>query len=339
MGYPAMQVPAVFARLGLACCTALGFGWGTAHAAPLTPLRFVYDWPVPDFGMVPVAVGVSNGFYEKHGLKLSILFPPDAQTTARMLATDRADVGFEPTTDIIFAANQGVPVVAIANFVQHNTWCLIGRPGEPIDMSALKGKSIGIFTDSWTKVMMGFVVQKAGIGEADVRQIIVQDDDIPLLLSKKLDIATNVAAYGIAEIQDNIHQQPTLACGDTIGVPDIPVWSYTGSPAWLSKNATTAQAFLAATAEATAWSTQHPEEAAKIFQKAYPASGTSGYAVIGWKETLPGLAKDGQYFTQTDKQWTDLAAAIKGIHQIPDAKPASTYYTNAYIPADLPKAP
>jgi ABC-type nitrate/sulfonate/bicarbonate transport system substrate-binding protein len=329
----------LFFCLSVAVVALAGFTRGSAEAAAPSTLRFVYDWPVPDFGMVPVAVGMQKGFYEKHGLKVEALFPPDAQTTARMLATDKADIGFEATTDLIFAANQGVPVISIANFVQHNTWCLIGRPGEPVEISALRGKSIGIFTDSWTRVMMGFVLRKAGLSENDVHQIIVQDDDIPLLLSKKLDIATNVASYGVAEIQDNIHKQPTLACGDDIGVPNIPVWSYTASPAWLEKNADAARAFLAATAEATVWSTQHPEEAAQLFQKAYPASGSSNYAVIGWKETLSGLAGSQGYFVQSDKQWTDLAEAIKGIGQIPEVKPATTYYSNAFIPADLPKPP
>ena len=115
-----------------------------------------------DFDMVPIVVGQQEGFYEKHGLTVSVVFPPDATTTARMLATSRGDIGFEATTDLVFAANQGVPVVAIANFTQSNSWCLIGRPGEPVDITKLKGKSIGIFTDSWTKAMMGFVHQEGG---------------------------------------------------------------------------------------------------------------------------------------------------------------------------------
>ena len=218
-----------------------------AKAATLTPVRFVYDWPVADFDMVPIVVGQQEGFYAKHGLKVDVLFPPDAQTTARMLATQRADIGFEATTDLVFAANQGVPVVAIANFTQSNSWCLIGRPGEPIDVTKLKGKSIGIFTDSWTKAMMGFVLKKANLQDTDVQQIIATDDDIPMLLTKKIDIATNAAAYGLAEIEDGAHETPTMACNDAIGVPNIPVWAFTASPDWLKANGATAKAWLAAT--------------------------------------------------------------------------------------------
>jgi ABC-type nitrate/sulfonate/bicarbonate transport system substrate-binding protein len=315
-----------------ALAAALLAGAVPARAADLTTVRFVYDWPVADFDMVPIVVGQQMGFYAKHGLQVTVLFPPDAQTTARMLATGRADIGFEATTDLVFAANQGVPVVAIANFTQSNSWCLIGRPGEPVDITKLKGKSIGIFTDSWTKAMMGFVLKKAGLQDTDVQQIIATDDDIPMLLDKKIDIATNAAAYGLAEIVDGAHEQPTMACNDAIGVPDIPVWSFTAAPAWLKANGATAKTWLAATSDAIDWSIKHPKEAAVLFTKAYPAAGSTNYNVIGWTYTAALMKGPDGYYKQSDSQWTVLAQALKDIGQIPAVKTPSTYYTNAYLP-------
>jgi ABC-type nitrate/sulfonate/bicarbonate transport system substrate-binding protein len=302
------------------------------NAASPTTVRFVYDWPVADFDMVPIVVGQKMGFYAKHGLNVDVLFPPDAQTTARMLATGRADIGFEATTDLVFAGNQGVPVIAIANFTQSNSWCLIGRPGEPVDISKLKGKSIGIFTDSWTKAMMGFVLNKANLKDTDVQQIIATDDDIPMLLTKKIDFATNAAAYGLAEIVDGAHEQPTMACNDAIGVPNIPVWAFTASPAWLEANGDTAKAWLAATSDAIDWSIAHPEAAATLFTKAYPPSGSNNYNVIGWDYTAKLMKGPEGYFKQSDQQWQVLAQSLKAIGQIPEVKTPSTYYTNAYLP-------
>ncbi len=315
-----------------ACAAALMGAAAPAQAADLTPVRFVYDWPVADFDMVPIVVGQKMGFYAKHGLQVTVLFPPDAQTTARMLATGRADIGFEATTDLVFAANQGVPVVAIANFTQSNSWCLIGRPGEPVDITKLKGKSIGIFTDSWTKAMMGFVLKKAALQDTDVQQIIATDDDIPMLLDKKIDIATNAAAYGLAEIVDGAHVQPTMACNDAIGVPNIPVWSFTAAPSWLKANGATAKAWLAGTSDAIDWSVAHPKEAAAIFTKAYPSAGSNNYNLIGWTYTAALMKGPDGYYKQSDTQWTVLAQSLKDIGQIPEVKAPSTYYTNAYLP-------
>ena len=303
-----------------------------ALGSDLTTIRFVFDWPVAEFQMVPFVVGQEKGFYRNHGLKVDLLFPPDAQTTVRMVATARADIGFEATTDLIFAANQGVPVLAIANFTQSNSWCLIGRPGEPIDLAVLKGKSIGNFADSWSKAMMGFVLKKAKLQERDVQLIIAQDDDLPLLLTKKIDIATNDAASAMAAIVSSTKKQPTLACNESIGVPNIPVWALTASQAWLKSNGPTAKAWLAATSEAIDWSVAHPEEAAGIFSKTFPGTGGVNFNVIGWTYTAGLMKGPSGYFKQTDSQWTSLAQALKDLGQIPTVKPPSAYYSNAYLP-------
>jgi NitT/TauT family transport system substrate-binding protein len=323
-----------FQRLAAASAlvTAALLGHASAQAADATTVHFVYDWPVADFALLPIAVGRDMGFYAKHGLQVEILFPPDPQTTARMLATGRADIGFEGTTDVIFAANQGIPIVAIANFTQSNSWCLIGRPGETIDIAHLKGKSIGTFTDSWTRAMMGFVLKKANLQEGDVRQIITQNNDIALLLAKRIDIATNVAAFGIAEVLEVAHAQPALACSADIGVPDIPVWVYSASPTWLKANGAVAKAWLAGTSDAIDWAVAHPGDAAQIFTKAYPAAGSLKYNTIGWSNLATLMKGRDGYFRQRDAQWTVLAAALRDIGQIQTPKAASAYYTNDYLP-------
>jgi len=311
--------------------------WGPLAVTPslaedLTTVRFVFDWSVADFAIVPLVVGQQMGFYKNHGLKVEVLFPPDAQTTARMLATDRGDIGFEGATDLVFAANYGIPIISIANFTQTNSWCLIARPGERIDLTELKGKAVGSFTDSWSKAMMSFVLKKANLHDGDVRQIITQEDDLPLLLTRKIDIATNGAAYGTASIMDALHLPPALACNDAIGVPNIPVWALTASLSWLKFHGATAKAWLAATSEAIDWSIAHPTEAASLFTQAYPSSGSNNYNIIGWNFTTKLMNGPAGYFRQTDAQWTVLPNAIKNLGQISAVKPPSSYYTNAYLP-------
>ena len=41
----------------------------------------------------------------------------------------------------------------------------------------------------------------------------------------------------------------------------------------------------------------------------------------------------GQYFTQTDEQWTTLGEALKGIGELDTVADPSAYYTNEYLPA------
>jgi putative hydroxymethylpyrimidine transport system substrate-binding protein len=321
----------IVASLLLLCASA------NAHAdisnPALTPVRLVYFWPVQGFLLIPIVVAQKHGTYARHGLSVSIELPPDAQTTARMLAVGQADIAMEPRTDVIFAADIDLPLISIANYDQHNSWCVVGRPGEPIDLKSLRGKKIGIFTDSWTAVMMRMLFDQTGISDPrEVEQIITQFEDMPLLLSGRLDLATNTAPFAIAESVTGTGKRPNLACADRTGIADIPVWSFTATPGWLKLHGTEAREWLAATIEALDWSVAHPAEAAKIFAKAYPLVDSPLYDDVGWAATLPYLGDPAQFLRQSEASWAQLAAGMQRIGLISKVMPLSTYYTNAFLP-------
>jgi len=304
-----------------------------AHGADLKPVRLVYFWPVQGFLLIPIVVGQKHGIYAKHGLEVSIELPPDAQTTARMLAVGEADIAMEPRTDVVFAANIELPLISIANYDQHNSWCVVGRPGEPIDLASLRGKRVGIFTDSWTAVMMRMLFDRTGISNPDdVEQIITQFEDMPLLLAGRLDLATNTAPFAVAESVVGTGKLPNLACRDRTGIPDIPVWSFTATPGWLKTHASEARAWLAATLEALDWSVAHPAEAAKLFAATYPLVDSPLYDDVGWAATLPYLGVPGDHLRQTDASWAQLAAGMQRIGLITQVKPLATYFTNEFLP-------
>ncbi len=321
-----LRVP-VFGALAMAA----GLGLVPGHAADLTPVRFVFDWSSADFEMIPTVIGQSKGFYEAEGLKVDVILPPDSQTTGRLLAVGQAEIGYEATTDVVFGAAQGIPIISVGVYSQSNNWGLFGRPGEPVSLDNLKGKSIAIFTDSWTKAMMPFVLKAAHLSEGDVKLIIAEDSDTPLLLAGKIDIATNTSNYIIPSVQEALHKDPTMLIGPASGVPDVPIWAYTASTDYLAKHGDVARKWMRATVKATAWAVEHPDEAADIFTKAYPDSGSLEYNKVGWKATVPLLKGPQGYMMQTDQHWLPIATALKDTDQIPAVLPASKYYTNELL--------
>ena len=318
---------AAFAAIGVL----IGAAGAPVVAADLQTVRFVFDWTSADFEMIPTVIGQQKGFYEAEGLKVEVILPPDSQTTARLLAAGQAEIGFEATTDVVFGAAQGVPITSIGIYSQSNNWGLFGRPGEPVTLDNLKGKSIAIFTDSWTKAMMPFVLKAAKLTENDVKLIIASDSDTPLLLAGKVDIATNTSNYIIPSVQAEIHKDPTMLVGKDAGVPDVPVWTYTASTDYLAKHGDVAKKWMAATIKATEWATEHPDEAVQIFIKAYPDSGSLEYNTLGWKALVPLMKGPHGFMTQTDDHWLPLAQALKDTDQIPAVLAASKYYTNELL--------
>ena len=94
-------------------------GTQQSSAQPKT-IRVVFDWPGIDFEAVPLTVGNARGFYKKAGLNVQIVIPPSTSTTVKMIAAGKGDIGFDTTTDVVFAQAAGIDVKSIANYSQDN---------------------------------------------------------------------------------------------------------------------------------------------------------------------------------------------------------------------------
>src|SRR5579884_3212568 len=282
-------------------------------AAKLTTLRVVFDWPGIDFEAIPLAAGNAEGFYKKVGLNVQVVIPPTTSTTVKMLAVGRGDLAFDTTTDVVFAQAAGIDVKSIA-------------------LKSLKGKSIGIFTDSWTKAMMPYVLRAAGVTAGEVKQPIFTSDDIAPMLAGKIDLATNTVNYAIAQVQSATGKRPSVLLATKFGAPNVPIWVYTAMSSWLAKHGAEARAFLAATKKAFAWSIAHPAAAVDDYLAAYPKiGGTRKYALAGWQATIPALGKTSSLLVQRASEWSAVARALKSVNLLSKPLPPSSYFTNAYL--------
>lgn len=316
--------------------TVVTAAWGSSTRSTstrgLTTVRVVFDWPGIDFEAVPLTVGNARGFYKKAGLNVQIVIPPSTSTTVQMIAAGKGDIGFDTTTDVVFGQAAGIDVKSIANYSQNNNWGLVAKPGAKINIKKIKGKSIGIFSDSWTKAMMPYVLKAGGVTASQVKQPIFGSDDIAPLLAGKIDLATNTLNYAIAQVQSATGKRPSVLLATKFGAPNVPVWVYTGMNSWLKGHGSQAKKFLAATRKAFAWSIAHPSAAVKDYLKAYPKiGGGMKYSLAGWKATIPALGPTSSLLTQRASQWTQVAQALKAVGLLSKPLPASRYFTNAYL--------
>lgn len=325
-------VSAAVALAAVAACSSSS-GTGTATTASgLSTIRLVYDWPGVDFEAVPIAVGQKQGFYKQHGVNVDLVIPPNNATTVKLLAVGKGDIGLDSTVDVAFARAAQIPVVSIANYTQENNWGLVANPGTTINLSSLRGKSIGVFTDSWTKAMMPYVFKAGNVSAGDVKQIIFTSDDLTPMLADKINIATNTTNFAIAQVQSATGKKPSVTLATQFGAPNVPIWVWVATSSWLSAHATQARAFLAATKEAIAWSIAHPQAAVNDFTAAYPQNGSSAkYNLDGWLATVPYLNDGYGLLTQRASEWTQVVNALKSVNLLSTSYPASTYYSNDYL--------
>lgn len=181
--------------------------------------------------------------------------------------------------------------------------------------------------------MMHLLFEKSGVKNAEnVQQIITQFEDLPLLLSGRLDLATNAASFAIAASIAQDGQMPSLACPNVTGVPDIPIWSFTATPQWLKLHGADAKAWLAATREGLLWAMAHPTEAAALFSTIYPEVDSPLYDKAGWAAAVPYFGNGDTALSQTSQSWSELASEMHRIGLISKVRPLVTYYTNHFLP-------
>ncbi len=329
------------ALVAAACGGGGGGGGSTTEApstggvAPKTSITIVTEWSYPDPLWIPFLAAEDQGYYADAGLDVTIQKPPDNSTTMKMLAGGDAQVGLSATTDVVFARGQDLPVVSVSNMTQSNNWGLFQLGTQPIDVAALKGKTIGIYNDSWTATMLPLVLKSGGLTMNDVKTVAATaTSTIPFLLHHKIDVATEVTNLGGVEITTSGGGPFTQLLGPQAGAPDTPVWVYVANSEWASSNPDLAKAWLEATRKGIEWASQNPEDAVALFEKTYPEAATpNGYNLQAWKATIPLLTKDGTYPAQTDEEWSSFTQALVDAGQLDSALPPGEYYTNDYLPS------
>jgi hypothetical protein len=187
---------------------------------------------------------------------------------------------------------------------QSNNWGLFQLGDQPIDVAALKGKTVGIYNDSWTAAMLPVMLESGGLTMDDIDTVAATGSVIPLLLSGKIDVATEVTNLGGVEISTSEGGSFTQLLAPEVGAPDTPIWVYVANSEWAAANPDLATAWLDATRQGIEWASQNPEDAVALFDETYPEAATdNGYNLEAWKASIPLLTVDGGYPAQTDEEW------------------------------------
>jgi len=206
----------------------------TTEAAPATEAAATTEEPAPEPASLKVALewfpnpdhvglfyALENGMFEDESLDVTLKTPSDPSAGLKLVATDKFDLAVYYEGDMFFAAEQGLPVIAVTALIPQPLNSLIALADSKVKgPDTVKGATIGNAGLPFDDAVLQTIRQTQGLSEDDVKSVNVGFNLVPSLLSKKVDAV--IGAYWnieAPEIEIKTGTAPTVVKMDALGVP------------------------------------------------------------------------------------------------------------------------
>jgi NitT/TauT family transport system substrate-binding protein len=225
---------------------------------------------IPIVDVAPVYLGVQRGFYEKHGLKLSITTAQGGAAIVPAVVSGQYQFGFSNVTSLMVAQSNRVPVKAVSNGiastgVQGKDFnALMVKKGSAITSPKdLEGKQVAINTlKNINETAVRESVRKAGGDPDEVKFVELAFDQMAAALEQGRVDAVSVVEPATATVRSQGGVEIASPLVDV--APNLTVALYFTSQQYLQKNPEAVKKFQEATAESLAYAEAHPDEVRQI---------------------------------------------------------------------------
>jgi len=313
-------------KLLVAAFVALGIVIAAAPASALDKLRTGKAIALP-FDFTPLDIGMTKGFFQKHGLELEITAFAGSARLQQGLAADAIDIGLGSGPELAFVA-KGAPVLGICAYAGPVNLMMVVRPDAGINSIAdLKGRrisvsTVGSLTDWVTRELSrqqgwgndGIVITPLGTNEAQVAAMRAKETD-----------GLAVDPAGAFELEEK-------------GVGKIMVRYEKVAPVFINhvsyatnklvaEHPERIKEFLAAWFDTVAWMKANKDEAVKL---AAPIMHTSiEIGARDYNETMPTFSDTGKFEPAALKV---LSRSFVQMGALPSEPDMSKLYTEKFLP-------
>jgi len=300
---------------------------------PLVPVNFRLDWK-PGGQHAPFYLGKERGFYAAEGIELTIISGSGSADSVKQLGANAVDLGLVDALVLVQAAEQRVPVKAVAAYYQRTPIVLISPKSKPITepQQLTGGAKIGSKRASATSqglsallavnkidpkrvnlVDIGFGVQPLLVGQVDA------------LMGFTMNESIEAESAGMAVTEMMIAGQGVTAYGLTIATGDR----------FLKAQPEIVRAFLRATRKAIEASVAEPAAAVQAVAKSTSELDTAREAKV-LQKTLPFWSVQGQslasFGTQTSVGWQQTIDTAKRVALVETAPGVNDVQAAGFAP-------
>ncbi|MFC5702226.1 ABC transporter substrate-binding protein [Cohnella faecalis] len=300
-------------------------------SAALQDVTVVLDW-TPNTNHTGLYAAKEKGFWEKRGLKVEIVQPPESGANA-LVGSGKADFGITAQEDLTLAREQGVPIVSVAAIIQHNTSGFASPADKNIkEPKDFEGKTYGAWGSPAEKAVIESLMQeqKADIGKVNFVDIGTAD----FLTAVKRDIDFAWIYYGWDGVGAELKGEKLnmVYLSDYSKQLDYYTPVLTSNEDFLKNKPDLAKAFLAGATEGYQFAIDHPDEAADILLKAAPeldkdlVHASQKWLASKYKDDAP------RWGEQKKEVWTGYGEWMKAHGLLQKELNFEQMYTNDFLP-------
>ena len=234
--------------------------------AELTEITLCLDW-TPNTNHTGFFVADKLGYYEKEGIKITIVQPPE-NGAELMTASGKAQFGisFQDTLADLFSSENAPGITAVAAILQHNTSGIISRKGEGVTTpKGLEGKRYSTWDWPIEQATIKYIMEKDG-GDYSKLQLIPNTvtNEAEALRNGDTDAIWIYYAWaGVAAEMAEL-EFDYFALTDIDEIFDYYTPVIVADNDFLKKNPESAKAFMRATKKGYEFAVKNPEEAAEM---------------------------------------------------------------------------
>ena len=268
---------------GAAAMGGFSFGLPTTRAlADEGTKSLKLSWNAGAICTAPVPVALTQGFFRKRGLDVELVnFAGSTDQLLEAIATGKSDAGVGMALRWIKPLEQGFDVKLTAGIHGGCMRLLATKSSGIVDLAGLKGRTVGVSDmASPAKNFFAITLKKLGVDpESDVRWRQYPANLLGEALKKGevQAIADGDPTIWTLRESDHLYEVSNNLCGDYANRVCC-VLGVRGS--LIRKDRATAQALTQALIEATEWTANNPDAAAKIFSAYAPKADVGQLAAM-----------------------------------------------------------
>lgn len=299
-------------------------------------LALKLDWSV--YGPhAPFFLGLVKGLYKDEGIELTINEGNSSGNVVRLVAAGTDPVAFIDMGTMAIGASSGMPIKAVFGIHRRNPMVIISRADAPVKTPKdLEGKVIAMAPSESTAQMYPAMLARNNIdaGKVSVLNPAVGAKNA-LLLQKRVDAVTGVSYFALPFFKLRNMDVVSFSYAD-VGVPAMEDGIVVNTE-WLKTHEDVLRRFLRASGKA--WAMARKDPAAAVDALLQVRADRQGDRELLLQQMQTGLElfdspnTNGLPFGKmADKDWSNMIEVMGATGLLKSKVPASTYYSNDYVP-------